>query len=304
MSAALDPIVPGDAEAAARALRERYRAAAIRPAKRLGQHFLADLNLARKIVTELGPPDPARPVLEIGAGLGALTFLLAAAGHRGMAVEVDPRLAEWLATALAPWPHFTVAEADVRTFRFDRVAATGLRVVGNLPYYLTSEILLALKREASRLERAVVMVQDEVATRLLADPGSRAYGSLTVALALDFALRLRLRVPRQAFWPAPDIDSAVIALTPHPPRALGDRARLERVVRASFAQRRKTLARSLAAELGIPHPRLLQVLGDLDIDPKRRAETLAPDDFVRLAQALAPDLGDQETAAIDGGAPS
>jgi 16S rRNA (adenine1518-N6/adenine1519-N6)-dimethyltransferase len=280
---------------AARALRERYRAAGIRPAKRLGQHFLADLNLARKIVAELGPPAAASPILEIGPGLGALTFLLAAAGHTAVAVEVDPRLASWLAEALAPWPNAQVIAADIRTFHLDRVAASRLRVVGNLPYYLTSEILLGLKRESARIASAVVMMQDEVAARLLAAPGSRAYSSLTVAVTLDFAITQRFRVPRQAFWPAPDVDSAILRLVPHAPESRGtpaasDRAVIERVVRAGFAQRRKTLASSLAAELAIPRPRLEAHLRALGLDPARRAETLAPADFVRLAAALTDEI--------------
>lgn len=278
---------------ASRALRERYRAAGMRPSKRLGQHFLADLNLARKIVAEIGPPD-AGPVLEIGAGLGALTFLLAEAGYRGFAVEVDRRLADWLVEALAPWPHLRVVEADIRGFRIEE-PGSGLRVVGNLPYYLTSEILLMLKREAARLARAIVMVQDDVADRLLASPGSRTYGSLTVAMALDFSIQPVLRAPRQAFWPAPDVDSAVLRLTPHPDepdRRLGpvDRDFLEQVVRAGFAQRRKTLGRALAAGLGIERSTVEAELGAVDLDPGRRAETLAPRDFARVARALAAHL--------------
>ncbi len=288
--------VHGDAAVAASALRARYRATGIRPAKRLGQHFLADLNLARKIVAELGPPDPASPVLEIGPGLGALTFLLAEAGHTAVAVEIDPRLADWLGEALAPWPRVAVATADIRTFSLDRVAGSRLRVVGNLPYYLTSEILLQLKRESARIASAVVMMQDEVAARLLAGPGSRAYSSLTVALALDFAIESCFRVPRQAFWPAPDVDSAIVRLTPLAAAAGGAlasparRALVERVVRAGFAHRRKTLASSLAAELPIARPRLETHLRALDLDPTRRAETLAPVDFVRLAAALAVEI--------------
>jgi 16S rRNA (adenine1518-N6/adenine1519-N6)-dimethyltransferase len=282
-----------DAAAAASALRARYRAAGLRPAKRLGQHFLADLNLARKIVAELGPPDPASPVLEIGPGLGALTFLLAEAGHTAVAVEVDPRLADWLRAALIPWPQVAVATADIRAFPFASVAASRLRVVGNLPYYLTSEILLLLKREVARIASAVVMMQDEVGTRLLARPGTRAYSSLTVALALDFAIAPAFRVPRQAFWPAPDVDSAILRLTPlapppgRPAPTTAERAFLERVVRAGFAQRRKTLTTALAAELPLPRPRLEAHLRALAIDPARRAETLAPADFVRLAASLA-----------------
>ena len=276
------------ASTAARALRERYRAAGLRPRKHLGQHFLADLNLARKIVAELPAPPGAGPVLEIGAGLGALTFLIAERGHIGVAVEVDKQLAAWLAEALAPWPQFRVAGADIRTLDFATAAgAPRLSVAGNLPYCLTSDIVLQLVREAPVIERAVIMVQDDVAARLAAPPGTRAYGSLTVAVALRFEVQPVLRAPRQAFWPAPDVDSMVLRLVPRPAPDLGDPARLERVVRAAFAQRRKTLAKSLAAGLALERPALEAEIHALGLDPACRAETLAPGDFVRLARALA-----------------
>jgi len=279
-----------DATAAARALRERYRDAGLRPTKRFGQHFLADLNLARKIVTEVGPPGEG-PLLEIGAGLGALTFPLAAAGHAGVAIEIDRRLAAWLAEALAPWPRIQVIHGDIRTFDLQ---GDRLRVVGNLPYYLTSEVLFKLVRARTSLASAVIMVQDDVAARLLAPPSTRAYGSLTVAMALQFAIEPVLRVPRQAFWPAPEVDSAVVRLTPRAPQESGGGVWLERVVRAGFAQRRKTVARSLAAGLGLPRPAVEACLSQLGLDPSRRAETLAPDDFVRLAAALDHEHGHPE----------
>jgi 16S rRNA (adenine1518-N6/adenine1519-N6)-dimethyltransferase len=136
------------------------------------------------------------------------------------------------------------------------------------------------------------MVQADVADRLLASPGTRIYGSLTVAMAHDFAVEPVLRVPRQAFWPAPEVDSAVLRLTPHPEaeRDLGDRPRLERVVRAGFAQRRKMLGRALAAGLAIDRSTVEERLRAIDLDPGQRAETLAPMDFVRVARALAPHL--------------
>jgi 16S rRNA (adenine1518-N6/adenine1519-N6)-dimethyltransferase len=291
--AADDAHTAGDA---ARALRDRYRRAGIRPTKRLGQHFLADLNLARKIVAEVGPPG-AGPVVEIGAGLGALTFLLAAAGHSGVAIEIDRRLATWLAEGLAPWPRIQVVRADIRTLDLPGLAgqANRVRVVGNLPYYLTSEVLFKLVRAGTSLASAVIMIQDDVAARLLAPPGTRAYGSLTVAMALRFTSEMVLRVPRQAFWPAPEVDSAVLRLNPRR-QELSDHTWIERVVRAGFSQRRKTLARSLAAGLDVPRPAVEVCLRRLGLDPSRRAETLAPDDFVRLATALADEHRERRNA--------
>jgi 16S rRNA (adenine1518-N6/adenine1519-N6)-dimethyltransferase len=152
---------------------------------------------------------------------------------------------------------------------------------------LTSVILLQLAREAESLETALIMVQDDVADRLVAAPGSRAYGSITVAMALRFSIESVLRAPRGAFWPAPEVDSAVLRLTPHSARLDGDPGWIERVVRAGFAQRRKTLAKALAAGLDCPRPAIEGALSRLAIDPSRRAETLSPADFVRLAAELA-----------------
>jgi 16S rRNA (adenine1518-N6/adenine1519-N6)-dimethyltransferase len=313
------PIEAEDAARAGRALRERYREAGVRPQKRLGQHFLADLNLARKIadLAMAGPatPDPAPAqaptqvpappgaVFEIGAGLGALTFFFAARGERVTAVEIDPRLADWLRESLAPWPGVRVIPGDIRTIRLGDVAAevaevdagaAPLRVAGNLPYYLTSEILLQLMRERSAIASAVVMVQDEVAERLTAQPGTKAYGSLTVTLGLAFDIELLLRVPHQAFWPAPDVDSAVIRLTPRPWNTDMDPALIERVVRAAFGQRRKTLGNVLPTGLGIGRDIVAAALEAVHVDPRRRAETLSAGDFIALATALAPALAPEQ----------
>ncbi|HWN82310.1 MAG TPA: 16S rRNA (adenine(1518)-N(6)/adenine(1519)-N(6))-dimethyltransferase RsmA [Candidatus Udaeobacter sp.] len=283
----IDSQLPAEA---ARALRERYRAAGRQPRKQLGQHFLADLNLARKIVDALG--EPGGPVLEIGAGLGALTFLLAERGHRVLAVEVDRQLADELREALAPWPQVQVIQADIRTLDlahrdFAPPDATGprLRIVGNLPYNLTSEILIQLLRAADVFSSAVVMIQDDVAERLAAAPGGKSYGSLTVTLGLAFAIELFLRVPRQAFWPAPAVDSAVIRLDPHASRPPDERW-IEQVVRAGFGQRRKTLGKALAAGLALERERIESTMRAAGLDPGARAETLSPADFVRLARAL------------------
>jgi 16S rRNA (adenine1518-N6/adenine1519-N6)-dimethyltransferase len=286
MSAAppIDHPLPAEA---ARALRERYRAAGHHPRKQLGQHFLADLNLARKIVDAVGEPGPL--VLEIGAGLGALTFLLAERGHTVRAIEVDRQLAAALGEAMAPWPSIAVIAADIRTLRLEDLVSPGtgerLRVVGNLPYGLTSEILIQLLRSADALASATLMLQDDVAERLTAAPGGKSYGSLTVTLGLAFAIELILRAPRQAFWPAPEVDSAVIQLVPRA-RPEPDLLWIERVVRAGFGQRRKTLGKALAAGLGAERAAIEAAMRASGFDPGARAEVLSPADFVRLARAL------------------
>jgi 16S rRNA (adenine1518-N6/adenine1519-N6)-dimethyltransferase len=307
---------PPDPRQVARALRERFRAADLRASKRLGQHFMADLNLAAKIVALLPPPGRG-PVIEIGPGLGALTFLLVAGGYRVLAFELDPRLAGWLAEALAPWPSAEIRHQDIGQVDLAALAAelgvagasaSRLQVIGNLPYYATSEIVLALIAARRHLDVAVLTMQREVAERLVAAPGSRAYGALTVALALRARAALELRLPRTAFWPAPDVDSAVLRIDW---LAAGSAARrddarsddglsddglsddtplddalLETVVRAAFAQRRKRLDNSLASARGIARAEVRAAVAAAGIPDGARAEDVAPETFVRLAAEL------------------
>jgi len=297
-----------DARAAARSLRARFRAEKLRATRRLGQHFLADLNLAGKIV-DLLPPPAAGPVLEIGPGLGALTFLLVERGYRVLAVEIDPRLAAWLEEALTPWPEAWVRRADIRELDVTALAAglmaesaggcdrkpagaapaQKLQVIGNLPYYATSEILIQLLAHRRYLGDLVLTMQREVGARLSAPPGSRTYGSLSVALGLRASIESCLRLPATAFWPAPDVESMVVRLrwreTPGLPAGVSDRV-FERIVRAAFAQRRKRLENSLATTLEIDRADATAAAEEACVPAGARAEALSPEDFVRLAAAL------------------
>jgi 16S rRNA (adenine1518-N6/adenine1519-N6)-dimethyltransferase len=277
-----------------------------RARKRFGQHFL-ERPWADKLVAGLQvAPDDV--FVEIGPGLGALTRPLAETGVTIRAIEVDRDLA----AGLAEWvpPTLTLVTGDFLALDDAEVLPAGdgpIRVVGNLPYNLSSPILfriLALARATGRVRDAVVMLQREVADRVLAAPGGGDYGPLAVMLGL-FADRTRLlSLPPGAFRPAPRVHSSVVRLAFRPPPVPVARFdAVDRLVRTAFQQRRKTLANALRPLLdraigqapveGAPAPlrtaaELATVLAGAGIDPMRRPETLTPTEFVRLADTLIP----------------
>lgn len=263
----------------------------------LGQHFLRDEGVARRIVELLRPGAPDL-VVEIGPGEGALTGLLAAAG-RLVALEVDPALAARLRARFNGAAHVEILEADA--LRHDYAGLPALRpdpagrvlVAGNLPYSVGTAILAALLAAGPAIARAApmemaLMLQREVAERVAAVPGSRTYGSLSVLSQMAAEVRLAFSVPPGAFRPPPQVDSAVLHLRvlAEPPVAVTDRERFRAVVLAAFSQRRKTLANALGSGLGLPVGRLKDVLAATGIDPSRRAETLTLADFARLGEML------------------
>ena len=264
----------------------------------LGQHFLRDEGVARRIV-ELVRPTAGDLVVEIGPGEGALTGQLAAAGGRLVALEVDPALAARLRERFAAAPHVEILEADA--IRHDYATLPGLRpdpagrvlVVGNLPYSVGTAILSALLTAGPAIARLapmemVLMLQREVAERVAAGPGSRTYGSLSVLSQMAADVVVAFAVPPEAFRPLPQVDSAVIhlRLRTAPRVPVADLERFSEVVRAAFSQRRKKLANALGSGLQLRVDRLRELLAGIGIDPARRAETLSLADFARLAEAL------------------
>jgi 16S rRNA (adenine1518-N6/adenine1519-N6)-dimethyltransferase len=253
----------------------------------LGQHFLRDAGMARAIV-DLVAPTPADLVVEIGPGEGALTDQLARRAGRVIALEVDRELIDRLRRRL---PAVELIEADARTWEYDALARPpGGRVliVGNLPYSVGKPILQALVEARTAIDQMALMLQLEVAERVAAPPGGKTYGSLSVLTQLYCDARIALRVPPEAFRPPPKVDSAVLQLRPLPgPRVdVGDEARFHAVVRAAFAQRRKTLANALAAGLAISAITARAAAAGAGIDPGRRAETLDIKEFAALARRL------------------
>ncbi|MCC7008887.1 MAG: ribosomal RNA small subunit methyltransferase A [Acidobacteria bacterium] len=271
-----------------------------RPIKRLGQHFLSPA-WAAKVVDAIAP-QPGDVFLEIGSGTGALTRPLAARGVPIVAIEIDKRLASDLARD-AP-PNVTVWSGDILEMNVvplllglrpqrppgaPTVDGPGprFRIAGNLPYYIASPILFRLVdlyREHRLFHDATVMVQREVADRLLARPRSKDYGVLTILLSLHSRITRLLDLPPGAFTPAPKVRSSVVRLEFGPPsvRIVNERM-FEQVVKAMFSKRRKTLANALKA----CSPTAPAALAQAGVDPRRRAETLSLDEIARIVEAIA-----------------
>jgi 16S rRNA (adenine1518-N6/adenine1519-N6)-dimethyltransferase len=255
------------------------------PRKSLGQHFLVDGNIVRKIV-RLAELQPGETVVEIGAGRGILTDALLAVSGCVVAIEVDKALCAHLRESFSTRRNFKLIEGDALAFAYSEVSDLFL-VVANLPYYLSTPLLFRLLEERGRISRMVLMMQAEVARRLVATPGGKDYGVLSIAVQFLCEVRLAFRVAATCFQPPPQVDSAVVVLTPLPrPRiVVRDEKRFFQVVRAGFAHRRKAVANSLRDE-GFNREKVQVALAQANIDPGRRAETLTLQEFASLADAL------------------
>jgi 16S rRNA (adenine1518-N6/adenine1519-N6)-dimethyltransferase len=275
---------------ARREAREALEAAGLRPRRRWGQHFLCDPAVARRIV-ELAELGPRSVVLEIGPGLGALTDELAARCGRLYLIEIDRVLAERLATRHADNPRVRVVEGDVLALPLAEIATEpSVTVVANLPYNIATPVLFRLLDVRTRLPRAVVMLQRELAVRLAARPGSRDYGVASVLMQTFADVRVAFGVSRRSFLPRPEVDSAVVDVRwSAAPRAdVGDVGLYSEVVRAAFGQRRKMLRNALAALAAQQGQVAEMALERAGIAPTARAETLDLAAFARLARAFAP----------------
>jgi 16S rRNA (adenine1518-N6/adenine1519-N6)-dimethyltransferase len=256
------------------------------PRKRFGQHFLRDAGALGAIVEALGPIDD-RTVVEVGPGRGALTDRLAERAGRLVAIELDRDLAHHLRDRYADRPTVTVVEADVLTVPLAEVAGPGYVLVGNVPYYITTPILFHAMAPP-RPDRAVFLVQREVAERLTAAPGSRAYGALTVNVAVVATVEVLRHVPPGAFRPPPAVDSAVVRLVPRaePLVAAGEERAFRQLVQAAFGLRRKQLHRVVRTVASLSPARAQAVLDRAGLPGAIRPEALAPEAFVRLATAI------------------
>ncbi|MFB9431210.1 16S rRNA (adenine(1518)-N(6)/adenine(1519)-N(6))-dimethyltransferase RsmA [Streptoalloteichus tenebrarius] len=292
MAGDLTPAGPGSSQLLGPAdVRQLAEELGVRPTKKLGQNFVHDPNTVRRIVAaaELRPDDVA---LEVGPGLGSLTLALLPACRAVVAVEIDPVLAQRL-------PRTARDRAPELAERLRVVPADAMRVsaaeigtpeptalVANLPYNVAVPVVLHLLAELPSLRHGLVMVQAEVADRLAARPGSRTYGVPSAKAAWYADVRRAGPVPRSVFWPVPNVDSGLVALTRREPPSGVDRETVFAVVDAAFAQRRKTLRAALAGWAGSA-ARAEAVLRAAGVDPTARGEQLAITDFARIAEAAA-----------------
>jgi 16S rRNA (adenine1518-N6/adenine1519-N6)-dimethyltransferase len=251
--------------------------------KQFGQHFLHDPGIIRRIVQAVAPK-PGDRLVEIGPGEGAITLPLLREHGRLTVIELDRDLIPRIQAAARDVGELDVIHADVLTVDFTQIAAGGsLRLVGNLPYNISSPILFHCLDHAAAVTDMHFMLQKEVVDRMAAAPGSKVYGRLSVMLQLYCSVEPLIKVPPGAFNPPPKVDSAVVRLTPLPAerRHDADPAIVERVVRHAFGQRRKTLSNALH---DVATSDQIRAAG---VDPKERAEQLAPLEFVAIAKVVA-----------------
>ncbi len=266
-----------------------------RPRKRFGQNFLRDQHVLDRIVNAAELQEGDR-ILEIGPGAGALTNRLLETGLPVLAVEIDRDLA---ATLQERTNHnLDIVIGDVLRLDWaDLLRTPPYKLIANLPYNISSQILFRVLEHRQAFQRLVLMFQKEVGERLLAEQNSREYGILSVLMQTWFQIDRVVKVPPKAFFPPPKVDSVVLCLTPlaEPRVELRDEERFRRLVRGAFAQRRKTLRNSLLGS-GWQPEQVDRAFAETDIDPRRRGETLALEEFGRLANALEAD----ETGVQDG----
>jgi 16S rRNA (adenine1518-N6/adenine1519-N6)-dimethyltransferase len=268
------------------AVRELLASHGCHPSRALGQHFLADPNLARKIV-RLADVHKGDRVLEIGPGIGSLTVALAEAGAQVVALELDRHLLPALADVVGDAPDVRIEHGDAMEADLDALmGANEWACVSNLPYNVATPMVVRLLEEFPAMSRCLVMVQREVAERLVAGPGTKAYGAVTLKVAYYADARIVDTVAATVFVPPPSVESALVRLDRHPtpPVDVPSPDSLFRLVRAGFAQRRKTLRRALAPTLG---DRTEAVLAAAGVDSRTRAEALDLSEWARVCREAA-----------------
>lgn len=263
--------------------------------KSLGQNFLIDTNVLSNIV-DCAQLETNSGAIEIGPGIGGLTEQIAKCCENVVAFEIDRRLLPILNETLAPYPHVKVVhqdvlEADIHSvIKEDFKDQQDIMVIANLPYYVTTPILMKLLEEKLPIRGIVVMIQKEVAERIAAHPGTKQYGSLSIAAQYYAEATIEMIVPKTVFIPQPNVDSAVLKLTlrSDPAVSVKDEQFFFKLIKASFAQRRKTLMNNLTHNLFSKDEKekLETVLQECQIDPIRRGETLSIEEFAKLANAL------------------
>ena len=260
----------------------------IKMSKKLGQNFLIKRGIVDEIV-HAAELTPGEPVLEVGPGIGTLTQGLAQSGADVTAIELDRRLLEVLDTTLASYDNVRIVHGDVLKLDVPTIMNhKPFKVVANLPYYITTPIIMSLLESKLPIERLVVMVQKEVALRMVAKPGTKDYGALSVAVQYYTEPDIVRDVPPKSFLPAPAVTSSVIrcVLRDKPPVDVIDEKLFFRVVKAGFAQRRKTFANTMKTT-GLSKDRIEELLAKANIDGQRRGETFTLQEFADVANTWA-----------------
>lgn len=268
----------------------------LKPDKRLGQNFLIDPVYLNRIV-EIAEVSSEDTVLEIGAGLGSLTRSLATSASRVIAIELDPSLIAPLTEELRPYSNVRIVQGDILEMDPGQLMdESDYLVVANIPYYITSAVIRHLLEASAKPARMVLTVQREVAERICAAPGNMSLLSLSVQIYGE--PNIAVRIPADAFYPIPKVDSAVVTIKLHPkpviPTALLEK--FFRLIKAGFSQKRKTLRNSLSAALRLPPAEMEELLRWAGIDPRRRAQTLSLAEWRRLVEIYASRDEDQECA--------
>lgn len=295
-------------QAGRKSIRDALAGYEVKPQRRLGQNFLREDGVARRIVEAAGV-EAGDAVVEVGPGLGALTIHLARKGARVLAVEVDPRLCSALRKVIDEaglGGNVKVLQRDIRRIDWESLVAelVGIReggvgpregrrakLVSNPPYYLSSPLLYDIIRHRGLWESVALTLQMEVAQRVAALPGKEGYGALSVLARTYFEPKLAFRVSRRAFFPPPEVDSAVLCLVARQtPLVRVDQAAFTKVVKGAFRHRRKTAANALREALGLDRDILEPCFSLAGVDPTARPDELGPAEFGALAQALGPYL--------------
>ena len=275
-------------------LKELLRRHGFRARKRFGQNFLVDRNIVNKII-DAADIHEGDPVLEIGPGVGTLTEAIAERGARVVAVEIDRYMIAILQEVLPKVEvvNDDILRLDLPQFLADHFGDLKVKVIGNLPYYITSPIVTEMLAVRDRIERLVLTVQKEVGERLRASPGTKDYGSMSVFVQFYAEVEVISHLSPNVFLPPPDVSSAIVRLTPRsePPVDVPSEQLFFDIVHCGFGKRRKTLLNSLSdcPALGLSKEQVFRVLHDAGIDPSLRAETLSLDDFARIARSV--DIG-------------
>ncbi len=260
--------------------------------KKFGQNFITDGNLLQKIV-DAGDVGPDDVIIEVGPGAATLTKALAQRAKAVIAIEIDHDLIPIIEETMEGFDNFYLVQGDALELNLDNLIVEKLgaphrcKVVANLPYYITTPLVMHFLEQGFSIDRIVIMVQKEVAERFAAKPGKKDYGAITVSLNYYGAVRNAFTVPRQMFTPQPDVDSAVVDIQPwtEKPLQAADEDLFHRLVKAAFGQRRKTLNNALKT-LQIDSALVQAALAQCEIDATRRGETLSVAEFVALSNAL------------------